>query len=243
MTITQEFVSTIEQLIDMGVCSGLGQPRYGEMCVEHLIAYVEGTAQSDQPRCVDSIVRSITIVINDSPIWSDNYTRAAGLKRLAIAQLGTSIEFDTPAFVRKFIRIAANYLRTVVLSDTEDPYHDQLLHTLPTTFDTVSDNMVWMALLNLKQLLQTMYGAANSTQRGRLGNLIYCATNLYLAHPDRNGTIHYGDSIISGAYGIVRALEHMPNEESSLASLVEEVVQVLIHMKTPGSAFLKGDTN
>lgn len=84
-----EHAQKIWRLIDKGLTSGLGRPVPGEMCVEALVSYVMGEEHGDQPRCVMSAVNGDKIAINDKCKWSSNRARGKGMKRFAIAQLGT----------------------------------------------------------------------------------------------------------------------------------------------------------
>lgn len=75
-------------LINHGLIGGLGEPKPGEMCVEAAICYALEETHGDEPSCVDSRIRDFKIALNDCN-WSSNMARARGLKRLAIASLGS----------------------------------------------------------------------------------------------------------------------------------------------------------
>lgn len=66
------------------------------MCVEALICNVLGEPHTDKPSCVGEDIRLAKISLNDCS-WSSNQARAEGMRKLAIAQLG-SIELDQKAF-------------------------------------------------------------------------------------------------------------------------------------------------
>lgn len=88
ITINEAFVKKVLDVVDAGLTSGLGQPHPGEMCVEAAVAYASGEEHRDEPICVDSDLREIKIHLNDMG-WYSNESRAEGLRRLAVAQLGT----------------------------------------------------------------------------------------------------------------------------------------------------------
>jgi hypothetical protein len=58
-----------------------------------------GLPHSDNPSCVHPAVRSFKIALNDSD-WSSNSARAKGLRRIAVAQLGSE-EIDGILFVKE----------------------------------------------------------------------------------------------------------------------------------------------
>jgi hypothetical protein len=64
------------------------------MCVEAAICYALGYEHGDQPKCVANCIRTYKIAINDVK-WSSNAARAVGMRRAAIAQLGSDF-LDLP---------------------------------------------------------------------------------------------------------------------------------------------------
>lgn len=86
--INKELVLEIHAALDKGLTKGLGIPVEGEMCVEALICHKLGLLHSDSPPCVGGQVRLAKITLNDCE-WSSNKARAEGMRKLAIAQLGS----------------------------------------------------------------------------------------------------------------------------------------------------------
>jgi hypothetical protein len=80
-------VPKIDAILNRGLSKGLGVLG-GQVCVEAAICEALGLPHGDDPGCVDDAVRAYKIYLNDSP-WSSPQARAAGLRDLAIAQLGT----------------------------------------------------------------------------------------------------------------------------------------------------------
>lgn len=88
---TKKLAAEILRVVDKGLCSGVGKGRPGEMCVEAAICYVlEGDGGDDDPECVDENIRDFKINLNDEKGWSSNKARARGMRRAAIAQLGSA---------------------------------------------------------------------------------------------------------------------------------------------------------
>jgi len=96
--ITEPLVRKLLSMVDAGLVSGLGDPIPGQMCVEAAISYALGEPHSDGPSCVDPVVRIAKIRLNDAD-WSSARSRAKGMRRVAIAQLGSKGTIDSAKFV------------------------------------------------------------------------------------------------------------------------------------------------
>lgn len=105
--INEEIVKKILSLLNHGLTKGLGKPKPGEMCIEAAICYAFGEPHNDKPSCVALTLAQCKILINDAN-WSSNKARADGLKRLAIAQLGTKNTIDEKLFVEKLALMTVN---------------------------------------------------------------------------------------------------------------------------------------
>jgi len=97
MEITREIAAKVLEVVDAGLVSGMGKPIPGQMCVEAAVCYAMGLPHSDDPKCVAPILRSLKIRLNDST-WSSDKARANGLRRLALAQLGSRNVLDEKEF-------------------------------------------------------------------------------------------------------------------------------------------------
>jgi hypothetical protein len=100
LKITKTTVKKLLDVVDQGLCSGLGEPVPGSMCVEAAVCFSLGLPHGDNPGCVDRAVREFKIRLNDSS-WSSKAARANGLRRLAVLQLGTDENFDCLYFVEQ----------------------------------------------------------------------------------------------------------------------------------------------
>ncbi len=87
--INEEVAKKVKNVVCKGLCSGLGKPKPGHMCVEAAVAYALGLEFNDEPECVNDEVRNIKIALNDQG-WSSNKARSRGLLKVAIAQLGSN---------------------------------------------------------------------------------------------------------------------------------------------------------
>lgn len=93
-------VKSILSLLDAGLVSGIGDAKPGEMCVEAAVAYAMGEKHNDHPTCVNNDLCGFKIELNDEGRWHDELDRAAGLRRLAIAQLGSGKKFNYTRFLK-----------------------------------------------------------------------------------------------------------------------------------------------
>ena len=99
MEINKELAAKVLETVDFGLCSGVGEPVPGKMCVEAAVNYAMGREHGDEPSCVGAAVRRFKIELNDAN-WSSNLARAAGMRKIAIAQLGSD-KLDQIEFARK----------------------------------------------------------------------------------------------------------------------------------------------
>ena len=104
--VTSELVGRIEEILGRGLCHGQGDPSK-QMCVEAAVCYAMGLPHGDNPPCVGEAVRFFKMSLNDST-WSSDLARANGMRKIAIAQLGSNT-LDQVEFARiiseKTIRI------------------------------------------------------------------------------------------------------------------------------------------
>ncbi len=103
--ITAAVASKVLEVVDAGLAHGLGKPNPGEMCVEAAVCYALGLPHGDNPACVAPALRALKIRLNDSG-WSSNQARASGMRRLAVAQLGSAGKLDEQEFRRRVVDIA-----------------------------------------------------------------------------------------------------------------------------------------
>ena len=130
MEYTVEHAQKCLSVIDAGLVSGLGQAEPGKMCVEAAICYALGLPHGDDPGCVSSAVRSFKIALNDK-WWSSDTARAAGLRALAIAQLGSKSVIDDIVFARRLTKQIIRVIVPIALRTVAQrvPFHAAVLET------------------------------------------------------------------------------------------------------------------
>jgi hypothetical protein len=102
--ITREIATKVRDVVDAGLVSGVGRPEPGQMCVEAAVCFALGLPHGDDPACVAQSLRRLKIGLNDRK-WSSSAARAQGLRRLAIAQLGSAGVLDEKEFIRRVIDV------------------------------------------------------------------------------------------------------------------------------------------
>src|SRR5258708_22397302 len=105
MEINREAAQKVLKVVDAGLVTGLGFPEPGQMCVEAAVCYALGLPHGDDPVCVAHVLRALKIRLNDSS-WSSARTRAHGLRRLAVAQLGSTGALNEKRFCRRVVDLA-----------------------------------------------------------------------------------------------------------------------------------------
>lgn len=125
MQITREIAIKVRETVDAGLCSGVGQPIPGQMCVEAAVCFALGLPHSDDPPCVSRAVRSLKIALNDAA-WSSHEARGRGLRRLALAQLGSE-SIDDSDFTRRVVEMTIRHFLPIALRAAAS-IHPQVKH-------------------------------------------------------------------------------------------------------------------
>jgi len=88
---SEETVKKFINYCQLGLVKGLGKPVPGEMCVEAAIALAHDFPHQDQnPSCVPEEAAECKIALNDCDAWEGNKSRAKGMVKIGIAQLGSN---------------------------------------------------------------------------------------------------------------------------------------------------------
>jgi hypothetical protein len=111
MKITEPLSRKVLTTIDAGLCSGIGSPKPGEMCILAAKRFSMGLSHGDalEGLPIGAAVRELDIPLNDSN-WSSNEARAKGMRRLAIAEFGSD-EIDQLEFAK---RVALRTIQRIV---------------------------------------------------------------------------------------------------------------------------------
>lgn len=212
--ITEEIASKVLKVVNKGLCLGLGQAVPGAMCVEAAVCYAYGLPHSDKPPCVDEDLINFKIKLNDTSGWASDKSRAKGLRRIAIAQLGTNKKFNSDKFMEKVNNILCKkYLSAlnIVLADRIKKQVDEKLK--------------YCLSMNNK------------------GIDIFLGDEFEL-NPYDTFDINVYDIRTTLELYIEKLIESLPKKKLKglsnriLTEFAEDCVQILISMKTEGSKFL-----
>jgi hypothetical protein len=256
MKITKKVASKVLEIVDLGLCKGVGVPIPGQMCVEAAVCYALGEPHGDEPSCVDKKVRSFKISLNDSN-WSTNEIRAKGMRRIAIAQLGTNDEkFDSVAFVLALQELAIKKWTPFALRQAaevqQDPYKSNMISAAArceAEGTPAAANAAYAAANAAYDAANAAYDAANAANAAyaaanaanAAANAEYAAVNA--AYAAANAAIAAANAeyaAANAAYDAANAAYDAASltRDNFLAECAEDVVQVLIKLKAKGTKFL-----
>jgi hypothetical protein len=250
--ITAAVAAKALETVDFGLCSDLGEPVPGQMCVEAAVCFALGLPHGDEPSCVAKSLRSFNVTLNDAG-WSSNQARAKGLRRLALVQLGSADHLDELEFARRLVELA---IRTVVpaamrsaASIQEDPKSRESLlrnasaceregtrsaaFSAATAIDAIfadesaPDYAVWAA----RGAVNAAANIATAKVAGRI-----CVDVAAAAEAAASAAAEAAAS--AAAAKVAAKAASTAAYDKSLAAFAEEVVQLLIEMKAPGSQWL-----
>jgi hypothetical protein len=251
--ITRAHIEKIHSLLDQGLVNGLGQPEPGKMCVEAAISYALGLDHGDDPGCVMESLRRLKVRLNDSGRWTSNKARAEGLRRLAIAQLGSK-GMDERDFAK---RVATMTIRTVVPSALRAAAR-RLTGEHPTKLLSIAlkcENEPTEA--NAREANKTAYAAdayaadaaaaaANAAAyayaadayaaNAANADAANAAANAYAATYAAAAAAYAANAYAYAAAAAANAAAYAA--EQVLVTFAENVVQILIEMKAPGCQWL-----
>lgn len=147
-----EAIKKLFGLLDQGLCHGAGHIA-NEFCVQQAVSLAVGSNKTDKPWCIHSALRDLGIIMNDCNMWSSNKARADGLRRFAVAEMGTGDEsFDGKLFARKLSEKLD--IDPCLDPSPNDVYHEWIKHGAKTVInyeqrvcifaDTAADIMLEM---------------------------------------------------------------------------------------------------
>ena len=220
LPINESTVSSLLSVVDHGLVRGLGSPVPGQMCVEAAVCYSLGLPHGDDPLCVASSLRQFKIRINDAN-WSSNAARAKGLRRLAVAQLGTKFTLNEQEFTK---RVVIMLVKTTLV----DIIDGETLKNQCRSVETLKEAIE--AALALRSRYEYAVAAA-----------VYAVDAVTAAY-----VAYVADAAYAAVRAVVRAVVHVAayaaahagNGDKVLSDFCERVVQILIDMKAPGCEFL-----
>jgi hypothetical protein len=223
---TEELCSRIISLLSHGLVAGLGTPEPGKMCVEAAVCAAMNLPHSDSPACIGDAVRSFQIRLNDSS-WSSEQERAKGLKRLAIAQLGSD-KISQEEFSKKvWVQFKTEFEHPRQFKDKPN-YHFAYTYGEATIAD-------------IKRTIADTVTASAADYKDTTATFV-AATFAFAGKHVADSIDHYASAAAAVyAYGNAAAPDEKAfrtKRDEILSQAAEIAVQVLIELKSPGCEFL-----
>jgi hypothetical protein len=259
MDIRESVARKVLTTVDAGLSKGMGTPEPGQMCVEAAVNYALGADHGDQPACVSPVLRRLKIRLNDSN-WSSKEARAKGLRRLALAQLGSAGALDEKEFTRRVVRLAIQKSVPEALRAAatvcKHEHHDKLLAAASACEADPTHANAWSAKNTAAAAAYAADAAAAAADAAYAAAAYADAAAAYAAYADAAyaaaaaaaaayAAAAYADAAYAdAAYAAAAyaadaaAADAAKARDTSLASFCEAVVQILIDMQAPGCQWL-----
>jgi hypothetical protein len=237
--IDRALASRVLEVVDAGLISGKGVPEPGKMCVEAAVCFAMGLPHSDQPACVSPVLRKLKISLNDRA-WSSNAARAVGLRRLAIAQLGSVSALDEKAFLGHVVemtikKIVPRAMRSAARVQKSHAHKDAL-EAAAVKCETDADRASALEARDVAR--SAAYAAAYADADAAAAS----ASAAYAASYDADAAAASASAAYAASYAAdadaASAAYAYAARDRELSFYAEEVVRILIAMKAPGCEFL-----
>jgi hypothetical protein len=244
MEITREIAIKVRDTVAAGLSSGLGQQQPGAMCVEAAVCYALGLPHGDDPGCVAQSLRRLKIRLNDAA-WSSKQARANGLRRLALAQLGSAGVLDEKEFVRRVVDVTIRRAVPAGLRSAArvNPKHADALEAAAVRCERECTRE---ACEHARQIARAAAAAAYAAAAAAAAAYADAAAAAAAyadaaaaAAADADAAADAAAAAYAAAYAAAAADEAADAAgDQSLATYAEWVVDILIDMKAPGCAWL-----
>jgi hypothetical protein len=237
MDITEAIAKKVVETVDAGLVGGLGQPVPGQMCVEAAVCYALGLPHGDDPKCVAYSLRSLKIRLNDAS-WSSAQARSKGLRRLAVAQLGSMGVLDDREFVRRVAEMTIRRRLPVVFrrAATLNPTHAETLNSAALRCEQEGTRE---AARHAESVARSAYAAAAyAAASASAADAAYDAASASAASAADAAYAASAADAASADAAYAAAAASAAARDQSLAEYAEWVVEILIEMKAPGCQWL-----
>jgi hypothetical protein len=235
VNITNEIAQKVLSTVDAGLVNGLGKPQPGQMCVEAAVCYALGLPHGDDPKCVAPSLRHLKIKLNDSH-WSSAKARAAGLRRLALVQLGSAGTLDEKEFVARCAMLSIRTCVPVALRAAATRFKGEKRDAL---LEAANRCEAEPTLENARHARKAATAAtADAADATAAATNAAAAADAYAAAPSY--TV-YAYAAVTNAYAAVTnaaAAVAAAVADKVLSDFAESVVQILIDMDVPGVQWL-----
>jgi hypothetical protein len=231
--ITEKVVTKLLKVVDKGLTNGKGNPKPGQMCVEAAVCYALGLPHGDDPGCVAPALRSLKIRLNDSN-WSSKQARAKGLRRLAVAQLGSKWHLDETEFRNRIVdyalRVSVPSALRSAASIQKNEKHKAALYEAANRCEKEASRQAAIKARAIARAAAAAAYAADAAAAYAAAAAAYAAAAAAYAAA--------AAAAYAAAAAAYAAAAKNSARDKSLADYAEHVVQILIDMKAPGCQWL-----
>jgi hypothetical protein len=240
MDMTRDVAIKVRDIVDVGLVAGVGRPEPGHLCVEAAVCLALGLPHGDDPACVEPSLRRLKIALNDKA-WSSPQARAQGLRRLAIAQLGSAGVLDETAFRA---RVTEMTIRRVVplalrVAAKVNPRHADRLEAAAVRCEQDGTREAAQAARAYAYADADAYAAAGDDAYAAAA---YADAAAYAAAGDDAYAAAGDDAYAAAAVDAYAAAgddaAYARTRDRVLAQFAEWVVEILIDLQAPGCQWL-----
>jgi len=225
---TRDIAMKVRDVVDAGLVGGIGNPIPGQMCVEAAVCFALGLEHGDDPRCVAQSLRRLKIGLNDRQ-WSSPQARARGLRRLAVAQLGSAGVLDERAFVLRVVDVTIRKAVPVGLRTAArlNPQHATALEAAAVRCEQEGT----------RDACQHARGVARAAAAAAYAAADDAADAAADAADAADAAADAADAAADAAYAAAAAAATRTRDRV-LADYAEWIVEILIDMQAPGCQWL-----
>src|SRR3990167_5322850 len=242
--ITREIAQKVRDVVDAGLVSGIGKPKPGQMCVEAAVCFALGLPHGDDPGCVSPALRRLKIGLNDRQ-WSSNAARAAGLRRLAVAQLGSAGILDDREFIRRVVAMTIRKSVPAALRSAAkiNPKFADKLEEAAVQCEKEGTREACKAAEKVAQESMARayayaYAPADAPPAAAAAAPAAAAAAAYAAATYADAAAYAAAAAAYAADAATYADAAASARDRALAEYAEWVVEILIDMKAPGCEWL-----
>jgi hypothetical protein len=238
--VTRKIATKVRDLVDAGLVAGVGVPEPGKMCVEAAVCFALGLPHGDDPKCVAQPLRRLKMRLNDSA-WSSNQARAKGLRRLAVAQLGSIGALDENAFVGRLCEMTIRKalpigLRAVAKLNRK---HAKAMEAAAVRCEHEGTRE---AAQNSERVARAAAAAAayaaDYASRAADYAAAYAAAPAYAADYAASAAAYAATAASAAAADYSSAAAAAAARDRVLAQYAEWVIEILIELQAPGCDYL-----
>jgi hypothetical protein len=212
-------VKEFDRILDCGLSHGLGE-RGGQVCIEAAICQVLNLPHGDDPGCVAASVRALKIRLNDSR-WSSPKARAAGLRDLGLAQLGSKGTVDNKQFAMLLSERTIRVLLPTMIRDLF-PANEKLIAAALVCEQEGTEQ-------SARALQKAAYAAAAASSSAAYAAAAAASSSAAYAAAAASSSAAYAAAAADAAYA---AADKYLRLEASIA------LEILRELKSPGVVLL-----